>query len=299
MSGLASFLGASQSAPSPMFGFISPDVTSNRESSETKNVAQTLAADPTNSFPAIATSSDESLKPAMNGPTAITVIGIVAGLVTVLLIIGGVLWCMRIRRRKLQSQRSPDFSSSDESHHAFMVSATDPPSLSKSNHLECSAADAQGYSKLEPSKVSHQQEGMNMGPAPDNKNSQSLNVYEYTNRFPAMSTERIINAPPYPSFENEPRSQTAIRGTDANLWAMEEAISWVSENGYGCADTVRLMREEEIDGRSLLLLSTHDLQHFLKVDEAKARIRFEAAVSELRRTSATLQNAHSTELPPY
>ncbi|KAJ3400770.1 hypothetical protein HDU80_006624 [Chytriomyces hyalinus] len=139
-------------------------------------------------------------------------------------------------------------------------------------------------------------------PASEEKSSHMFNVYDNANRLSAVSavsTEHSDSALPPAFIEKERLSKHLERGADANQWTMDEAVAWVTEKEYGDASTVALMKEQEIDGRSLLLLSNHDLEHTLKISDAKRRDRFEDAISELKRDSATLQQATSSGLPSY
>ncbi|KAI8834219.1 hypothetical protein BJ741DRAFT_610307, partial [Chytriomyces cf. hyalinus JEL632] len=137
-------------------------------------------------------------------------------------------------------------------------------------------------------------------PLSEEKSSHMFNVYDNANRLSAVSavsTEHSDFASPPAFIEKERLSKHLERGADANQWTMDEAVAWVTEKEYGDASTVALMKEQEIDGRSLLLLSNHDLEHTLKISDAKRRDRFEDAISELKRNSATLQQATSSGLP--
>ncbi|KAJ3242238.1 hypothetical protein HDU78_001440 [Chytriomyces hyalinus] len=137
----------------------------------------------------------------------------------------------------------------------------------------------------------------------DEKSSHMFNVYDNANRLSAASagsTEHSDVALSPPAFiEKERLLKHSERGADANQWTIEEAVAWVTEKEYGDASTVALMKEQEIDGRSLLLLSNNDLEHTLKISDPKRRDRFEDAISELKRNSATLQQAASSGLPSY
>ncbi|KAJ3398246.1 hypothetical protein HDU80_009121 [Chytriomyces hyalinus] len=75
------------------------------------------------------------------------------------------------------------------------------------------------------------------------------------------------------------------RSADAKKWSVEEAASWIKEHGHGDGATVALMKENEIDGKSLLLMSNHDLELILKVTDAEARDSLEIAISELKSLS--------------
>ncbi|KAJ3250574.1 hypothetical protein HDU77_006561 [Chytriomyces hyalinus] len=139
-------------------------------------------------------------------------------------------------------------------------------------------------------------------PASEEKSSHMFNVYDNANRLSAVSavsTEHSDSASPPAFIEKERLSKHLERGADANQWTMDEAVAWVTEKEYGDASTVALMKEQEIDGRSLLLLSNNDLEHTLKISDPKRRDRFEDAISELKRNSATLQQAASSGLPSY
>ncbi|KAI8827331.1 hypothetical protein BJ741DRAFT_29927 [Chytriomyces cf. hyalinus JEL632] len=138
----------------------------------------------------------------------------------------------------------------------------------------------------------------------EEKNSHMFDVYDHANvRFSAAPTDSTddstVVAPP--TFVEKERllKPTTERGADANQWTTDEAVAWVAENEYGTKSTVTLMKEQEIDGRSLLLLSNHDLENTLKITDAKKRDRFEDAISELKQNSASLQQASSSGLPSY
>ncbi|KAJ3230361.1 hypothetical protein HDU81_004575 [Chytriomyces hyalinus] len=137
----------------------------------------------------------------------------------------------------------------------------------------------------------------------EEKNGHMFDVYDHANnRFssaPTDSTDDSTVVAPPTFVEKERLLKPVERGVDANLWTTDEAVAWVAENEYGTTSTVTLMKEQEIDGRSLLLLSNHDLENTLKITDAKKRDRFEDAISELKRNSASLQQASSSGLPSY
>ncbi|KAJ3230602.1 hypothetical protein HDU81_004408 [Chytriomyces hyalinus] len=139
-------------------------------------------------------------------------------------------------------------------------------------------------------------------PSSEDKSSHMFNVYDNANRLSAVSadsTEQSDSVAPPAFIEKERVPKHVERGADANQWTMDEAVAWVTEKDYGDASTVALMKEQEIDGRSLLLLSNHDLEHTLKISDPKKRDRFEDAISELKRNSATLQQPTSSGPPSY
>ncbi|KAI8838497.1 hypothetical protein BJ741DRAFT_601245, partial [Chytriomyces cf. hyalinus JEL632] len=121
----------------------------------------------------------------------------------------------------------------------------------------------------DPAQLQHQQQQYAAAtqPSSNEKSSHMFNVYDNANRLSAHSD---FASPP--AFIEKERA-------DANQWTTDEAVAWVTEKEYGDASTVALMKEQEIDGRSLLLLSNHDLEHTLKISDAKRRDRFEDAIS--------------------
>ncbi|KAI8622728.1 hypothetical protein BC830DRAFT_1162790 [Chytriomyces sp. MP71] len=73
-----------------------------------------------------------------------------------------------------------------------------------------------------------------------------------------------------------------LKRESVQLWDVEDAVGWVVQNGFGEQGVVRAMQEQEIDGRSLLLLSRTDLECVLGMRDEGVRLRFERALEELK-----------------
>ncbi|ORY49356.1 hypothetical protein BCR33DRAFT_713711 [Rhizoclosmatium globosum] len=70
-------------------------------------------------------------------------------------------------------------------------------------------------------------------------------------------------------------------GKDAAQWNVEEAVKWVVATGLGGSETVEAMREHEIDGQALMLLTADDLEKTLKVTKLGQRLKLSDAIKGL------------------
>ncbi|KAI9343949.1 hypothetical protein BDR26DRAFT_222338 [Obelidium mucronatum] len=75
---------------------------------------------------------------------------------------------------------------------------------------------------------------------------------------------------------------------DPARWSTYEVSSWVLENGFGTTQTVELMKDQDIDGRALLLLTPEDIEKTLKVTKLGQRLKLHDAITSLKRASSEL-----------
>ncbi|KAI8620720.1 hypothetical protein BC830DRAFT_460658 [Chytriomyces sp. MP71] len=73
-----------------------------------------------------------------------------------------------------------------------------------------------------------------------------------------------------------------LKRESVQLWDVEDAVGWAVQTGFGEHGMVRAMQEQEIDGRSLLLLTRRDLEDVLGIRDEEVRTRFERALEELK-----------------
>ncbi|KAI8620726.1 hypothetical protein BC830DRAFT_1077652 [Chytriomyces sp. MP71] len=66
------------------------------------------------------------------------------------------------------------------------------------------------------------------------------------------------------------------------FWTVQHVCAWMLVQGIGSAETVAIVREQEIDGRALLLLTEQDVVTVLKLAQGEERIKFYMALAEAR-----------------
>ncbi|KAJ3405262.1 hypothetical protein HDU80_001652 [Chytriomyces hyalinus] len=79
----------------------------------------------------------------------------------------------------------------------------------------------------------------------------------------------------------------ATLAKDANVqvseWTVDQVCAWFTQNQFGGAETVTSIREQEIDGRALLLIPAKEFGSVFRVADAGVLERLEVAVSRLKR----------------
>ncbi|KAJ3029824.1 UNVERIFIED_CONTAM: hypothetical protein HDU68_010945 [Siphonaria sp. JEL0065] len=71
----------------------------------------------------------------------------------------------------------------------------------------------------------------------------------------------------------------ALQATDA--WTVDGVVQWMQEHGASQA-TVNTARDQEIDGKALLLLTAEDMSTVLKVEKAGERVKLAGALRSLQ-----------------
>ncbi|KAI8620721.1 hypothetical protein BC830DRAFT_1097876 [Chytriomyces sp. MP71] len=77
-------------------------------------------------------------------------------------------------------------------------------------------------------------------------------------------------------------SGTAASMSRVGRWSAEDVCAWVFQNKLAGEETCRLIREQDIDGHALLLLSNDDMETGLGLTKLGQRVKFGNAVSALK-----------------
>ncbi|KAI8610307.1 hypothetical protein BC830DRAFT_760160 [Chytriomyces sp. MP71] len=76
--------------------------------------------------------------------------------------------------------------------------------------------------------------------------------------------------------------RTAARISRVDQWSAEDVCAWVFKNNLAGEKTCRLIREQDIDGHALLLLTNDDMENGLGLLKLGQRVKFGNAVSVLQ-----------------
>ncbi|KAI8834209.1 hypothetical protein BJ741DRAFT_246003 [Chytriomyces cf. hyalinus JEL632] len=87
----------------------------------------------------------------------------------------------------------------------------------------------------------------------------------------------------YRDTDSPPATPVKDANVQVSEWSIDQVCAWFTQNQFGGAETVASIREQEIDGRALLLMPAKEFASVLKVEDAAMRERLEVAVSRLKR----------------
>ncbi|KAJ3243238.1 hypothetical protein HDU78_000698 [Chytriomyces hyalinus] len=87
----------------------------------------------------------------------------------------------------------------------------------------------------------------------------------------------------YRDTDSPPATPVKDANVQVSEWSVDQICAWFTQNQFGGAETVASIREQEIDGRALLLMPAKEFASVLKVEDAPVRERLEVAVSRLKR----------------
>ncbi|KAJ3242248.1 hypothetical protein HDU78_001450 [Chytriomyces hyalinus] len=87
----------------------------------------------------------------------------------------------------------------------------------------------------------------------------------------------------YRDTDSRPATPIKDGNVQVSEWSIDQVCAWFTQNQFGGVETVASIREQEIDGRALLLMPAKEFASVLKLEDAAVRERLEVAVSRLKR----------------